>query len=134
MFPVIYLMEKNMRKSLQGYENVLCGSCSAGFGKLRSLECGRCQGYSSSLFGFIFVSLWLWFLAGMLIRKSLAWANEVTNEVTEETISVEVFDYEISKNRASEIAKVGIVEFPNKIACDSELITKDKKGIPHTYT
>lgn len=110
-----------MYTSLQGYEDILCGSCAPGYGKVRSLECVKCQGKSSSLLGLVLVSIWLWLLAVMLIRKSLTWANEISTRGGRETMSGDRRDYEISKNRASEVAKVQRIRFYLRIACEALL-------------
>ncbi|GMH45667.1 hypothetical protein BSKO_13624 [Bryopsis sp. KO-2023] len=60
----------------QGYTGLLCGSCKKTYGKLRSLECGKCQG---KLIGVLLLSALLaWFLvlSAVFIKSSMDYSKD----------------------------------------------------------
>jgi len=57
---------------LQGYKDVLCGSCASGYGHKPGGECVECHGSVASYLIVFLVALWQLVLLGFTIRSALA--------------------------------------------------------------
>lgn len=57
---------------VQGYQGVLCGSCSPGYGHFEGGECMKCKGKKLTILFISLVALWTLGLLGFTIRSSLS--------------------------------------------------------------